>query len=74
MADQEGRIAVVTGGGRGLGRAAAVGLASRGATVVAVARSQDQCDETASIAAASKTRGGGRVIPMTADVADIKTA
>ena len=73
MADQEGRIAVVTGGGRGLGRAAAVGLASRGATVVAVARSQDQCDETVSIAAASaaKGTGGGRVIAMTADVADV---
>jgi NAD(P)-dependent dehydrogenase (short-subunit alcohol dehydrogenase family) len=69
MADQEGRIAVVTGGGRGLGRATAVGLASRGATVVAVARSQDQCDETVSIAAAA--RGPGRVIAMTADVADI---
>jgi len=46
MADQEGRIAVVTGGGRGLGQAIASGLAGRGATVVAVARSEQQLAET----------------------------
>lgn len=32
-----GRVAIVTGGGRGLGRAMAVGLAKAGATVVATA-------------------------------------
>ena len=67
MADQEGRIAVVTGGGRGLGRGAALGLASRGATVIAVSRSEEQVAETAQQAAAS----GGLVVPITADVADI---
>src|SRR5438876_672661 len=67
MADQEGRIAVVTGGGRGLGRGAALGLASKGATVIAVARSEHQVAETAQLAAAS----GGRVIPIAADVTDI---
>jgi NAD(P)-dependent dehydrogenase (short-subunit alcohol dehydrogenase family) len=67
MADQAGRIAVVTGGGRGLGRGAALGLAARGATVVAVARSEAQLAETATLAAAA----GGRVIPMAADVADV---
>lgn len=67
MADQAGRIAVVTGGGRGLGRGAALGLAARGATVVAVARNEAQLAETASLAADAD----GRVIPMAADVADV---
>jgi NAD(P)-dependent dehydrogenase (short-subunit alcohol dehydrogenase family) len=67
MADQDGRIAVVTGGGRGLGRATALGLAAAGATVVAVARSDSQLAETASLA----RDGRGVVIPMVADVANI---
>jgi NAD(P)-dependent dehydrogenase (short-subunit alcohol dehydrogenase family) len=67
MADQAGRIAVVTGGGRGLGRATTLGLAAAGATVVAVARNTAQLGETAALAAAS----GGTVIPMKADVADV---
>ena len=46
MADQAGRVAVVTGGGRGLGRGVALGLAGAGATVVAVARNTDQLRET----------------------------
>jgi NAD(P)-dependent dehydrogenase (short-subunit alcohol dehydrogenase family) len=66
MADQAGRVAVVTGGGRGLGRGAALGLAAAGATVVAVARSEAQLGETVALAADA----GGTVIPMTADVGD----
>ena len=66
MADQDGRVAVVTGGGRGLGRAAAVALAARGARVVAVARSADQLTETEGLAASSP----GSVTGIAADVAD----
>ena len=40
MAGVEGRIALITGGGRGIGRATAELLASRGAKVICVARSQ----------------------------------
>lgn len=66
MADQEGRIAVVTGGGRGLGQGVAIGLAGRGATVVAVARSADQLRDTERLAAGLS----GSVTGITADVSD----
>ena len=50
MADQQGRIAVVTGGGRGLGRRVALGLAGAGASVIAVARDPGQLAETERLA------------------------
>ena len=66
MADQEGRVAVVTGGGRGLGRAIALGLAGRGADVAVVARSQDELDTTVALAEDLP----GRAIAIAADVTD----
>lgn len=66
MVDQEGRIAVVTGGGRGLGRAISLGLAARGATVVAVARREAQLHETEALA----REAGGVVHGFVCDVAD----
>jgi NAD(P)-dependent dehydrogenase (short-subunit alcohol dehydrogenase family) len=64
MADQEGRVAVVTGGGRGLGRQVALGLASRGARVLAVARTAEQLRETERLA----QQAGGQVVGIPADV------
>lgn len=67
MADQAGRIAVVTGGGRGLGRAAALALAERGATVIAVARSTEQLREAERMAAGS----AGSLTGIACDVGNV---
>ena len=45
----DGRVALVTGAGRGLGRAMALALAEAGADVVCAARSRDQIEETANL-------------------------
>ena len=55
MKDLSGKVAVVTGGGSGIGRATALALAARG-TVVAVA---DLDEGTAKETAAAVTAGGG---------------
>src|SRR5262245_28458914 len=61
-----GQIAVVTGGGRGLGRAFAIGLAAAGASVAVIARSEDQLSQTVRIIAES----GGRASAFVGDVSD----
>jgi NAD(P)-dependent dehydrogenase (short-subunit alcohol dehydrogenase family) len=66
MSDQAGRIAIVTGAGRGLGQAFALGLAGRGAHVVAVARGEDGLRETERLA----RDAGTHVDAFACDVSD----
>ena len=47
--DLGGQVAIVTGGGRGIGRATALALAEAGAAVAVVARSEDQLTETVAL-------------------------
>jgi len=47
MTEWKGRVALVTGGGRGIGKAAALELARRGADVALVARSQAEVEAAA---------------------------
>ena len=53
MASIEKQIAVVTGAGRGIGRAIAIELGRRGARVALVARSRTELEETARVIGAS---------------------
>lgn len=62
----EGKIAVVTGGTSGIGRALSLGLAEAGADVIASARRQQQVDETASEIEARDRQ----TIRMASDVCD----
>ncbi len=61
-----GRVAFVTGGGRGIGAAAARVLAERGATVAVAARTPDEVSSVAEGISAS----GGQAIPLVVDVTD----
>ncbi|MBV9538861.1 MAG: SDR family oxidoreductase [Acidisphaera sp.] len=63
MSDAQ-RIALVTGGGSGVGRAAALALAGDGFAVVVAGRRKNALEETAAMAPA------GRIVPVGADVTD----
>ncbi|MBS44671.1 MAG: 3-oxoacyl-ACP reductase [Nocardioides sp.] len=63
----EGRVALVTGGSRGIGRMIAEGFLAQGAKVYISARKAEACDATA--AELSAAYGEGRCVSLPADVA-----
>lgn len=60
------QVAIVTGAGRGLGRAVALALAEHGASVVLASRNAPELDEVVM----EIRRAGGHALAQTADVAD----
>jgi len=66
MGKLEGRVAVVTGGSQGIGKAIARGLAAEGARIVLAARSAEKLNHTARELASS----GSVVVPIPTDVTD----
>ena len=65
MAEQlKDKVAVITGAGRGIGRALAIGFAGQGASVVCTARTQAQIDEVARLIQES----GGSALSLVCDV------
>ena len=61
-----GQVAVVTGGGRGIGRAIAVALAESGVRTAAIARSERELSETVALI----EENGGQAKAFVADVTD----
>jgi NAD(P)-dependent dehydrogenase (short-subunit alcohol dehydrogenase family) len=60
------QVALVTGGGRGIGRAIAQSLAAAGAVVAVTSRSADELNETVRVI----EKDGGRAVAYPADVTD----
>ena len=66
----EGRVALVTGGSRGIGKMIAAGFIAQGAKVYISSRKPGPCDETA----AELSQGGGECISLPQDVSTVEGA
>ncbi len=66
MRELKGKRAVVTGGGRGIGRAIALALADQGCNVAVVSRTRDEIERTANEISMFGTQG----IAIQADISD----
>ena len=64
--DLSGKVAVITGSSRGIGKAIAEQLAARGASVVVSSRKQDACDAVA--AAINAQHGAGTALAIAASI------
>jgi NAD(P)-dependent dehydrogenase (short-subunit alcohol dehydrogenase family) len=66
MHSLEGKVALVTGAGSGIGKAAALALGKAGASVVVMSRTAEEVEKTAQ----EIEKAGGRAKAMTADTSD----
>ncbi|MBI3988042.1 MAG: SDR family oxidoreductase [candidate division NC10 bacterium] len=64
----QGKVAVITGGGRGIGRTVALAYANEGASVAICARSASELHE----AEAAIAKGGGQVLSVVCDVTRVE--
>jgi len=62
--DLSGKVAVVTGGGKGIGRAIALGLAECGAKLVLASRTKEELDKVAN----EIRENGGEAVPVVTDL------
>ncbi len=62
--DLSGKVAIVTGGGRGIGRAIALGLAECGAKLVLAARTKEDLEKVVS----EIKENGGEAVPVVTDL------
>ncbi len=62
--DLSGKVAIVTGGGRGIGRAIALGLAGSGASVVLASRTQKEIETVAE----EIRKGARKALPVVTDL------
>ncbi len=66
--DLHGKVALVCGGGRGIGKSIALGLAEAGADIAVVARTESEVEATA----AEITATGRQAMGLTLDVSQVK--
>ena len=66
--DLTGKVAIITGSSRGIGKAIAEGMAEQGAKVVISSRKQDACEEVAS--AINAQHGEGTAVAIAASISD----